>query len=153
MEPSAPEEAQATIEKKRDEEDNKHDDDNGAHVEDVTPTITKREIHTVNVIPGITMDKEPEPGRLPACDSRWTIRKCFNNTPMNHPSFDGTHKKTLPCKLQKDSGANCTATDREDLLWKIKHFRAPPPVKTFDGNNDNSGETRTLEWSTTTTMS
>jgi hypothetical protein len=142
MEHRTPKEAQATMDEA---ENNDDDDDDGEQIEDVTPTIAKREIATVDMLSGITLEEEPEPGRPPPCDSRWSIRKCFKNIPITHTSLNGVGRKTLRHELQGDSGANCTATDRKDLLWSIVHFDKPLQVKTFDGNNDDSGKTRTLE--------
>ena len=120
------------------------DDDNDDSIEDVTPTITKKDIQTVNIIPGITIDDD-ETGIPPPYDSRWTIRKCFTDIPITHSSFAGTNNKTLRFELQGDSGANCTATDREELLWQIKYFNTPIKVKTFDGENNDAGEHRTID--------
>ncbi len=126
--------------------DNKDDDDddNDDSIEDVTPTITKKDIQTVNIIPGITIDDD-ETGIPPPYDSRWTIRKCFTDIPITHSSFAGTNNKTLRFELQGDSGANCTATDQEELLWQIKYFDTPIKVKTFDGENNDVGEHRTID--------
>jgi hypothetical protein len=118
--------------------------DDNESVEDVTPTITKSDIQTVNVIPGITVDDD-ETGMLPPCNSRWTIRKCFTDAPITHSSFAGANDKTLRYELQGDSGANCTATDTEELLWQIKCFNTPIKVKTFDGENNDAGEHRTVD--------
>jgi hypothetical protein len=51
----------------------------------------------------------------------------------------------LQYELQGDSGANCTATDREELLWQVQYFDTPLQVKTFDGENNDEGEHRTIE--------
>ena len=41
--------------------------------------------------------------------------------------------------------ANCTATDRNDLLWQIQYFHTPLKVKTFDRESNDEGEHRTIE--------
>jgi hypothetical protein len=120
------------------------DNDDDRSVEDVTPTITKNNVQTVNVVPGITVE-DNEPGMLPPCNSRWTIRKCFTDVPITHSSFAGANNETPRHKPQGDSGANCTATDREELLWQVKCFNKPVKVKTFDGDNDDAGEHRTVD--------
>jgi hypothetical protein len=48
-------------------------------------------------------------------------------------------------ELQGDSGVNCTATNREELLWQVQYFFTPLQVKTFDGENNDKGEHRTTE--------
>jgi hypothetical protein len=110
----------------------------------MTPTTIREDIRTIDIIPGITIDAE-EPGQPPPYDSRWTIRKCFTDIPLTHRSFAGANKKALRHELQGDSGANCTATDREELLWQIKYFNSPIKVKTFDGENNDAGEHRTID--------
>jgi hypothetical protein len=120
-------------------------DDDKAYIKDVTPTITRADIQTVQIIPGLTIEDTADPGQPPTYDSRWTIRKCFTDIPLTHRSFDGANKKTLRYELQGDSGANCTATDQEELLWQIKYFDTPIKVKTFDGENNNVGEHRTID--------
>jgi hypothetical protein len=134
------------IMKQKETKDDDDDDDDDEMIDDVTPMqITKTDIQTVDIVPGITMEDEQEPGRTPAYDSRWTIRKCFTDIPISHKSFAGANKQTLRYELQGDSGANCTATDREELLWRIKYFQTPLKVKTFDGENNDAGEHRTIE--------
>ena len=120
------------------------DDDEDEYVEDVTPVITKTDIQTINIIPGISLEEET-PGQTPAYDSRWTIRKSFTDIPLTHRSFAGANKKTLRYELQGDSGANCTATDKKELLWEIKYFATPIQVKTFDGESNEEGEHRTIQ--------
>ena len=121
------------------------DGDEDEYVEDVTPVITRADIQTLNIIPGISLEEET-PGQTPAYDSRWTIRKSFTDIPLTHRSFAGANKKTLGYELQGDSGANCTATDKKELLWEIKYFATPIQVKTFDReSNEEQGEHRTIQ--------
>ena len=47
---------------------NNKDEDEDKHVEDVTPTITRADIQTLNIIPGISLEEET-PGQPPAYDS------------------------------------------------------------------------------------
>ena len=91
------------------------DDDKGEYVEDVTPVITRADIQTLNIIPGISLEEET-PGQTPAYDLQWTIRKNFTDIPLTHRSFAGANKKTLQYELQGDSGVNCTATDKKELF-------------------------------------
>ena len=123
---------------------NYENEDEDEDVEDVTPTVTRTDIQTVNIIPGISLDDDT-PGSPPAYDSRWTIRKSFTDIPLTHRSFAGANKKTLRYELQGDSGANCTATDKKELLWQIKYFATPIQVKTFDGESNEEGEHRTIQ--------
>jgi hypothetical protein len=132
----------ARIEEQRSDEEN--EEDNEDEIEDITPQINKSDIYTVRIVPGITLEEEQEPGQAPAYDSRWTIRKSFTDIPITHQSFGGANKKTLRYELQGDSGANCTATDREELLWQIQYFKTPLQVKTFDGESNAAGEHRTI---------
>jgi hypothetical protein len=136
---------ESTPQERAEQEAHQHDeDDDDCSVEDVPPTTIQEDIQTIDIIPGITIDAE-EPGQPPPHDSRWTIRKCFTDIPLTHRSFAGANKKTLRHELQGDSGANCTATDREELLWQIKYFNSPIKVKTFDGENNDAGEHRTID--------
>ena len=64
---------------------------------------------------------------------------------MTHQSFAGANKKTLRYELQGDSGANCTATDRKELLWQIKYFATPIKVKAIDGESNKEGEHGTIQ--------
>ena len=66
----------------------------------------------------------------------------FHRYPLDTPIFRtaGANKKTLRYELQGDSGANCTATDRKDLLWQIQYFHTPLKVKTFNGESNDEGE-------------
>ena len=106
--------------------------------------ITRADIQTLNIIPGISLEEET-PGQPPAYDSRWTIRKSFTDIPLTHRYFAGANKKTLRYELQGDSGANCTATNRKELLWETKYFATPIQVKTFDGESNEEGEHRTIQ--------
>ena len=127
---------------KADASDTEDDDET---IEDMTPHITKTDINTVNIVPGLTIEHEETLGQPPSYDSRWTIRKSFTDIPLTQRSFAGANKKTLRYELQGDSGANCTATDRDDLLWQIQYFQTPLKVKTFDGESNDDGEHRTIE--------
>jgi hypothetical protein len=121
------------------------DTEDDQSVEDVTPQISKTEIRTINIVPGITLEEDQKHGRPPEYDTRWTIRKLFTDIPITHRSFGGANKKMLRYELQGDSGANCTATDREELLWQVQYFDTPLQVKAFDGENNDEGEHRTIE--------
>jgi hypothetical protein len=140
---STPKERQEQIDQQRAAADDEENED--TYIEDVTPTIHKNDIQTVHLIPGITLKDDQAPGQLPTYDSRWTIRKMFSDIPITHRSFGEAKTKALRYELQGDSGANCTATDREELLWQVQYFKAPLQVKTFDGEHNDDGEHRTIE--------
>jgi hypothetical protein len=89
MEETMPEELQTTQENKADGE--ARDDNNNDFIKDVTPTMDKSDIHAVNTVPGMTLEEDKEPGQPPTCDSHWTIRKCFTDTPITHRSFEGAN--------------------------------------------------------------
>jgi hypothetical protein len=143
MEERTPDEIERLTTNKQNADDDGGDDD--TFIEDVTPIFTKEDLLTIDIVPGLTTDQEQETGQPPTYDSRWTIRKCFTDIPMTHRSFDGPNQKTLRYELQGDSGANCTATDREELLWRINYFDTPVKVKTFDGDTPGTADNKTLE--------
>ena len=75
------------------ETENDEDEDEEHMIEDAMPRITKVDIGTINIVPGLNLEEEETPGRLPSSDSRWTIQKSFTNIPLTHRSFAGAKKR------------------------------------------------------------
>jgi hypothetical protein len=140
-----PIDVQETIKTKTKHDEEKDDEEEDDFIEDVTPRVNKTDMPTVHFVPaGLTFDDPHEPSRPLEHDSRWTMRKSFTDVPITHRSLSDSTKRAQRFALQGDSGANCTATDREESLWNVKCFATPLPVKTFDGESNEAGEHRTV---------
>jgi hypothetical protein len=125
------------------EHTNEDEFENDDDVEDVTPTIRKTELQTVQIVSGIA---DTQDNLVPIeYDSRWTIRKCFSDISLTHRALPSSNTKNHPYEFQGDSGANCTATDKQEMLWQLQYFPSPLKVKTYDGDANDTGEDRTID--------
>jgi hypothetical protein len=157
---STPKERQEQIDQQRAEADNEENED--TYIEDVTPTIHKNDIQTVNLIPGVTLEDDQAPGQLPTYHSRWTIRKMFSNIPIAHRSFGEAKTKALRYELHKVIQARIAPQQTERNSYgkynaSRHHCKSRPSMAntTMTANTERlrQSEQGSSKWWTTATIS